>query len=288
MYHVPHLIHVFLSVYEKGLLNFVSERIKLVDGIKNTRLTFQTSKTKINRPQTSELKSISKLQLLFYWKKFEKYMIFYTMPWSRWNRTHKLWNTCVVPFAIDQLGQMFWCSTHTKIWTRQQLYHCTQRLNHEDISMLCLLTPLTVIKDVKIVKNQDVMSMSMSLTVRCQNLIGSYTSTHSSFNLIGPRNKYPNIQIYKDTYQAHTFKPLTDELFIAQKWASSEGQSQDRPQGAYFSSSFRRKNRKYPTRGTLRQFSENICSEDDLRSRIFETFVIKFLACLPLLEFSNI
>ena len=41
-------------------------------------------------------------------------------------------------------------------------------------------------------------------------------------------------------------------------------------------------------RGTQRQFSENICSEDDLRSRIFETFVVKFLACLPLLGFSNI
>ena len=33
---------------------------------------------------------------------------------------------------------------------------------------------------------------------------------------------------------------------------------------------------------------ENICSEDDLRSRIFGTFVVKFLACLPLLGFSNI
>ena len=41
-------------------------------------------------------------------------------------------------------------------------------------------------------------------------------------------------------------------------------------------------------RGTQRQFSENICSEDDLRSRIFETFVEKFLAWLPLLGFSNI
>ena len=35
-------------------------------------------------------------------------------------------------------------------------------------------------------------------------------------------------------------------------------------------------------------FRNNICSEDDLRSRIFETFVAKFLACLPLLRFSNI
>ena len=40
-------------------------------------------------------------------------------------------------------------------------------------------------------------------------------------------------------------------------------------------------------RGTQCQFSENICSEDDLRSRIFGTFVAKFLACLPLLGFSK-
>ena len=40
-------------------------------------------------------------------------------------------------------------------------------------------------------------------------------------------------------------------------------------------------------RGTQRQLLENICSEDDLRSRIFGTFVVKFLACLPLLEFSS-
>ena len=41
-------------------------------------------------------------------------------------------------------------------------------------------------------------------------------------------------------------------------------------------------------RGTQRQFLENICSEDDLRSRIFGPFVVKFLACLPLLGFWNI
>ena len=41
-------------------------------------------------------------------------------------------------------------------------------------------------------------------------------------------------------------------------------------------------------RGTQRQFSENICSEDDLRSRIFGTFFVKFLTCLPHLGFSNI
>ena len=32
-------------------------------------------------------------------------------------------------------------------------------------------------------------------------------------------------------------------------------------------------------------FGENICSEDDLISRFFGTFAVKFLACLPLLGF---
>ena len=41
-------------------------------------------------------------------------------------------------------------------------------------------------------------------------------------------------------------------------------------------------------RGTQRQFSENIRLEDDLRSRIFGTFAVKCLACLPLLGFLNI
>ena len=41
-------------------------------------------------------------------------------------------------------------------------------------------------------------------------------------------------------------------------------------------------------RGTQRQFSKNICSKDDLRSRIFGTFVVKRLVCVPLLGFSNI
>ena len=35
-------------------------------------------------------------------------------------------------------------------------------------------------------------------------------------------------------------------------------------------------------------FLGNISSEDDLRPRIFRTFVVEFLACLPLLGFLNI
>ena len=34
-------------------------------------------------------------------------------------------------------------------------------------------------------------------------------------------------------------------------------------------------------RGTQRQFSENICSKDDLRSRILGTFVVSRISCLP-------
>ena len=33
--------------------------------------------------------------------------------------------------------------------------------------------------------------------------------------------------------------------------------------------------------GTTGSKYPQICSEDDLRTRIFETFVVKFLACLP-------
>ena len=39
---------------------------------------------------------------------------------------------------------------------------------------------------------------------------------------------------------------------------------------------------------SLARGTENIFSEDDLRSRIFGSFVVKFLARLPLLGFSNI
>ena len=71
----------FVCQNEKGLLNFVSERIiflKLVHRINNTRysfhknkLPFQTFKTTFYRTHTFELKSISKYQLLLHWKSFE-------------------------------------------------------------------------------------------------------------------------------------------------------------------------------------------------------------------------
>ena len=66
----------------------------------------------------------------------KKYMIFYTLPLTRWNRTHKLWNTCVLPFAIAELGQKCLESSthmHENTGTLKHLHHCTECFNHEDI-----------------------------------------------------------------------------------------------------------------------------------------------------------
>ena len=105
----------FFGRHEKGLLNFVIERVKVVYRINNTRLAFQTSITTIYRLQTSNLKSISKFQLLFHWKNFEKYMIFYTLLDAgetelKNDEIRVLYHN----FAITELGQMSWSSTYTK------------------------------------------------------------------------------------------------------------------------------------------------------------------------------
>ena len=72
-------------------------------------------------------------------------------------------------------------------------------------------------KNRKIMKNQDggfkvplFDRKPSECHVRCQSLIGSYASTCSTFNLIGP---YNNIQTPKAT-KIHTLKPLTYELFF--------------------------------------------------------------------------
>ena len=60
--------------------------------------------------------------------------------------------TCVVPIA--ELGQKCLEAASTlKYETLKQLHHCSQ--HHEDVSMLCFQTPVPVIKDEKIVKDQD-------------------------------------------------------------------------------------------------------------------------------------
>ena len=52
--------------------------------------------------------------------------------------------------------------------------------------------------------------------VRCQNLIGSYASTHSTFNLIGSCNRNLNTQNHRDTY-AQTTDIMSYLFKIAQK-----------------------------------------------------------------------
>ena len=67
MYHVAHLIH---------RINLLGTAFK-----KKKKAAFQTSKTTIYGPYTSELKSVSKYQLsTFHLKNFQKYMFFYTLP----------------------------------------------------------------------------------------------------------------------------------------------------------------------------------------------------------------
>ena len=79
---------------------------------------------------------------------------------------------------------------------------------------------VAVIKDEKIVKNQDgglkvpLFDLKPSeYQVRWQNRIGSYASTHSTFNLICSCNRNPKTQTQKDT-KIHTLKLLTYELFF--------------------------------------------------------------------------
>ena len=217
----------FFSWYEKGLLNFVTERKKLVYRINNARLAFKTSKTTIYRPHTPELKSISKFQLLFHWRNFEKYMVFYTLPWSRWNRIHTLWHTCVVPFALAELGHMSWSSSHTKICTRYtaaSLYSAFESWRYFNVILL------NTFRRNKRRKNCEesrwlspialVWPSAKSLTVRSQNLIGSYVSTHSTFNLIGPCNRHPNIQSQKATKIHPNHRHMSYFFKITQKGLS--------------------------------------------------------------------
>ena len=147
-------------------------------------------------------------------------MIFYTLPWRAWNNSYIITNVRSIVRVSRIRSEISWSSTHTKIWTMQQLHHCTQRLNHKDISMLCFLTPLAVIKEEKNCKESRWRSQSALVDlkpsechVRCKNVIGSYASTRSIFNLIGSFNRNRNTQSHKDTkIQSHkdTYAQTTD------------------------------------------------------------------------------
>ena len=90
-------------------------------------------------------------------------------------------------------------------------YAPAQRLNHKDIYFkFVLLNTFGRNKRRKNCEDQDgvlkvpLFDFLKQCHVRCQNLIGSYASTHSTFNLIDPCNRHPNIQSHKDTYAQTT------------------------------------------------------------------------------------
>ena len=69
------------------------------------------------------------------------------------------------------------------------------------MSMLCFKTQ----KDVKLWRIKCLcLTLSNVINAYMQNLIGSYASTHRTFNLIGPCKKHLNIQSHKNTYAQST------------------------------------------------------------------------------------
>ena len=56
-------------------------------------------------------------------------MTFYTLPWSRLKRTHKLWNAWVVPFAIAELGHR--CLEAAPVVKPESSSSCNTLINFE-------------------------------------------------------------------------------------------------------------------------------------------------------------
>ena len=86
----------------------------------------------------------------------------------------------------------------------------------------------------------------------------------------------------------HAYLPCTQLInWLVMTQLTHKKQSTRKQTGDIYSEHFESENG-IMTRAPNGNFRENICSEDGLRTRIFGAFVVKFLACLPLLGFSNI
>ena len=130
-------------------------------------------------------------------------MIFYTLPWSGWNTTHKyvrctvgdsrIGHKCLEAASTLEYEPLNSCITVHSVWIMKIFYvmlpvTCTRNKRRKNCegsrwrSQSALVRPLP-----------------MPCLNRCQDLIGSLASTHSTFNLIGSCNKHPNIQSHKDT-----------------------------------------------------------------------------------------
>ena len=146
-----------------------------------------------------------------------KYMIFYTLPSSVASET-ELILTCVVPIA--ELGQKFPEAATT--FKYEPSNSCIAVHSVWIMKIFYVMLPNTYTRN-KRRKNCEgsrwrsqsalVRPLPMPCLNRCQDLIGSYASTHSTFNLIGSCNKHPNIQSHKAT-KIHALTPLTYELFF--------------------------------------------------------------------------
>ena len=141
---------------EKGLLNFVSKRIKLVYRI-NTRYNIQKNKLPFKhlKPQfIGRILSnyISKYQLLFHWKSFGNIWSF--ILYLEAGET-ELINTCVVPFAMAEFGQR--CLEAASTLKYEPLNSCItlHSVWVMKIFNVMLLNTCSRNKDAKIVKNQD-------------------------------------------------------------------------------------------------------------------------------------
>ena len=169
---------------EKGLLNSVSERIKLVYRINNTRYllpkqwaAFQTSKTTIYRLHTFELKSISKYQLLLHWKSFENIWSFILYLDSG---ETELINRCVVPFAIAEFGQK--CLEAASTLKYEPLNSCITVHSVWIMKIFYVMLPNTCTRNKRRKNCEESRWRSQSALVRplampylngCQDLIGS-------------------------------------------------------------------------------------------------------------------
>ena len=125
--------------------------------------------------------------------------------------------------------------------------------------------------------------------------INGYQPSHTDPSRNGSENGiFSPVNAPQSPFLSGISMGLTDfqfDLFLLPRKTGKStfaGRSVWEPPVKSFMSTCARENDSSSSQGTQRQFSENICSEDDSRSRIFGTFVVKFLACLPLLGFSNI
>ena len=134
---------------------------------------------------------------MLHWKSFENIWSFILYPVVAGET--ELILTCLVPLA--ELGQK--CLEAASILKYEPLNSCITVHSVWIMKIFYVMLPNTWTRN-KRRKNCEgsrwrsqsalVRPLPMPCLIRCQDLIGSQASTHSTFNLIGSCNKHPNIQ----------------------------------------------------------------------------------------------